>query len=164
MSDFKPIEGQFTGRHMLIIMILFFGVIIGVNVLMAVVANRSWTGLVVKNSYVASQNFNKELDAARRVAALGWTTQFELDAGHAVARLADESGPLTGLNVTLKIARPTNENEDRTVVLKETAAGDYRTPIALGPGVWSADLTVTAEGGETIRRHRRIVIPAREGS
>lgn len=164
MNDFKPIAGEFTGRHMLLIMVAFFGVVIGVNVLMAVVANRSWTGLVVKNSYVASQNFNKELDAARRLAALGWTSQLELDAGHAMARLGDRNGPLTGLSVTLKLARPTNENEDRVVILDEAAAGDYRAPIALDPGVWSALLTATADNGETIRQYRRIVVPARVGS
>ncbi len=164
MNDFKPIEGEFTGRHMLIIMIAFFGVIIGVNLLMATVANRSWTGLVVKNSYVASQNFNRKLEAARRVAALGWVVDFELDAGHAALRLADRSGPITGMDVTLKLWRPTNENEDVTVTLGEAAAGEYRAEIALGSGVWSADLTATAEDGEALHRHRRIVVPLKGGS
>ncbi|HSM40840.1 MAG TPA: FixH family protein [Afifellaceae bacterium] len=164
MNDFKPIEGEFTGRHMLIIMIAFFGVIIGVNLLMATVANRSWTGLVVKNSYVASQNFNRKLEAARRVAALGWVVDFELDAGHAALRLADRSGPITGMDVTLKLWRPTNESEDVTVTLGEAAAGEYRAEIALGFGVWSADLTATAEDGEALHRHRRIVVPLKGGS
>lgn len=164
MSDFKPIEGEFTGRHMLMIMIAFFGVIIGVNLLMAMVANRSWTGLVVQNSYVASQNFNRKLEAARQVAALGWVVDFELDAGHAALRLADRAGPLGGMDVTLKLWRPTNEKDDLSVTLDETAAGEYRADIALDPGVWSADLTATADSGETLHRHRRIVIPLKDGS
>jgi nitrogen fixation protein FixH len=164
MNDFKPVEGEFTGRHMLIIMIAFFGVIIGVNLLMVMVANRSWTGLVVKNSYVASQNFNSKLEAARRVAALGWIVDFDLDAGHAALRLADRTGPLGGMDVTLKLWRPTNENEDVTVTLDEATTGEYRAAIALDPGVWSADLTATADSGETLHRHRRIVVPVKEGS
>ena len=54
-------QGEFTGRHMAIIMVAFFGVIIAVNLTMATLASRSWTGLVVKNSYVESQKFNSVL-------------------------------------------------------------------------------------------------------
>ena len=46
---------RFTGFHMLACMIVFFGVIVAVNLTMATLASQSWTGLVVKNSYVASQ-------------------------------------------------------------------------------------------------------------
>ncbi|TIS18850.1 MAG: cytochrome oxidase, partial [Mesorhizobium sp.] len=52
----KPRE--FTGRHMLISILAFFAVVIGVNLTMATFAHRSWTGLVVENTYVASQQFN----------------------------------------------------------------------------------------------------------
>ena len=54
---------EFTGKHMLLLAVGFFGVIISVNVLMAVLSATSWTGLVVQNSYVASQEFE-----TRRVA------------------------------------------------------------------------------------------------
>ena len=63
----------FTGRHMLFAMLAFFGVIIAVNLTMAAFATKSWTGLVVKNSYVASQAFNRELEQAKVQAARGWT-------------------------------------------------------------------------------------------
>jgi nitrogen fixation protein FixH len=56
---------EFTGRHMLMIMLAFFGVIITVNVVMARFAMTSWTGLVVENSYVASQQFNEKMMAVR---------------------------------------------------------------------------------------------------
>ncbi len=60
-----PQPKPFTGRHMLFAMLAFFGVIIAVNLTMAVFATKSWTGLVVKNSYVASQAFNRELEQAK---------------------------------------------------------------------------------------------------
>ncbi|TGV41583.1 cytochrome oxidase, partial [bacterium M00.F.Ca.ET.168.01.1.1] len=40
----KPRE--FTGRHMLVIILAFFGVVIAVNLTMATLASTSWTGLV----------------------------------------------------------------------------------------------------------------------
>ena len=46
-----------------------FGVIIGVNVVMATKAIGTFPGLEVKNSYVASQSFDKRRDAQE---ALGW--------------------------------------------------------------------------------------------
>jgi hypothetical protein len=55
----------FTGRHMAMIMIAFFGVVIAVNVLMARFAVSTFGGVVVENSYVASQHFNRWLDEAR---------------------------------------------------------------------------------------------------
>ena len=61
----KPVR-EFTGRHMLLIMLAFFGVIISVNIVIAVIANKSWTGLIVKNSYVASQEFNAKISDANK--------------------------------------------------------------------------------------------------
>jgi nitrogen fixation protein FixH len=164
MSDFKPIQGEFTGRHMLLIMIAFFGVIIGVNILMAMVASQSWTGLVVKNSYVASQNFNAELAEARRQAERGWTERLDLDAREARVRLSDGAGPMRAATVTLKLSRPTHENQDRTIALTETMAGEYRADVALDAGVWSAEVTATSDRGEVLRRTYRIIIPAKAGS
>jgi nitrogen fixation protein FixH len=62
---------------MLLIMLGFFGLIIGVNLTMAYLAVGSWPGLVVKNSYVASQQFNATLRDAAHQADLGWTGTLE---------------------------------------------------------------------------------------
>ncbi|MGO4840209.1 FixH family protein, partial [Rhizobiaceae sp. 2RAB30] len=71
-------NGTFTGRHMLAIMVAFFGTIIAVNVTMATLAGRSWTGFVVKNSYVASQEFNRKAEQGRAQAALGWESRLTM--------------------------------------------------------------------------------------
>ena len=56
---------EFTGKHMLVIMFAFFGVIIAVNLTMATFAHTSWSGLVVQNSYVAGQHFNRKAEEGR---------------------------------------------------------------------------------------------------
>ena len=61
----------FTGWHMLAIMIMFFGTIITVNLIMAWNASHSWSGLVVQNTYVASQQFNGKVALAKELAASG---------------------------------------------------------------------------------------------
>ena len=78
-SDFTPFggsKGKFTGYHMIACMVAFFSVIMFANFTMAWYASSSWTGLVVKNSYVASQNFNEKLQAARLQNARGWNSTF----------------------------------------------------------------------------------------
>jgi nitrogen fixation protein FixH len=74
----------FSGRHAAAILIAFFGVVIAVNVTMAMFATRTFGGTVVDNSYVASQKYNGWLAEARRQKQLGWTASASLDAGRRV--------------------------------------------------------------------------------
>lgn len=75
---------RFTGWHMTAILIAFFGVVIAVNVYMARAAIATFGGTVVDNSYVASQEFNSWLAAARKQEAEGWTLSLSLDADRVV--------------------------------------------------------------------------------
>ena len=58
-------EHPFTGRHMLAVVFAFFGTIITVNLVMAFLATGTFPGLVVKNSYIASQHYNERLAETR---------------------------------------------------------------------------------------------------
>jgi nitrogen fixation protein FixH len=159
MSDFRPVEGEFTGRHMLYIMIAFFGVIIAVNLVLVWVAARSWTGLVVENSYVASQNFNEELAAAREQEKLGWKSGLTatIDAAH-VRITGGEDRPVTGLSVELKLSRPASLADDQSLSLSETTPGEYSAQAKLGPGVWNAELIALGPSGERFRMMHRIFV------
>ncbi|MFD2579774.1 FixH family protein [Novosphingobium colocasiae] len=64
-------SGRFTGRHMATILVLGFGVVIGINFLMAHYAVSTFGGVVVENSYVASQDFNRWLDEAAKEKGAG---------------------------------------------------------------------------------------------
>ncbi len=70
---------RFTGWHACAVLIAFFGVVVAVNLTMAVFATRTFGGVVVENSYVASQKYNGWLAAAKRQEKLGWTIHPELD-------------------------------------------------------------------------------------
>jgi len=50
--------GRFTGWHMTFILVSFFAVVIAVNLTMAHFASSTFGGLVVENSYVASQKYD----------------------------------------------------------------------------------------------------------
>lgn len=155
MSAAEPRE--FTGRHMLLITVSFFGVIIAVNVLMAVAASTTWTGLVVDNSYVASQQFQEKADAARHQAEAGWTMDVAYEAGTLVVRALDDGVPLALEDVTAFVRRPVGGHDDATVPLVPGADG-YRGAIALAAGVWDVAITTgpTALGG--MEREIRITV------
>jgi nitrogen fixation protein FixH len=115
-------KGEFTGRHMLFIMLAFFGTIIAVNLTMATLANRSWTGLVVKNTYVASQQFNEKAALAREQQALGWRGELTIADGTVSYRLTDRSGdPVPVEAVRMILRRPVSEQGDLTLELARAA-------------------------------------------
>ncbi|WP_370272721.1 FixH family protein, partial [Pseudooceanicola nitratireducens] len=61
---------RLKGWHVLAGFTAAFGIIITVNLVMATQAIRTFPGLEVKNSYVASQEFD---DRRAEQQALGWT-------------------------------------------------------------------------------------------
>lgn len=155
-------ERVFTGRHMLIVMVCFFATVIGVNLVMATLASRSWTGLVVPNSYVASQHFNELLEQAEAQKALGWTPSLDLSDGRLVFTLVDRSGrPVHVTDVRATVRRPTHERSDRTIDLVPTAHS-YEAEATLAPGVWNAEVTARRADGGAYRSLFRLVARTRE--
>lgn len=149
----------FTGWHMAAITISFFAVIIAVNLTLAVFASTSWTGLVVANSYVASQSFNRDAEIARQQQALGWQMNLVVDRSLAKITILDRAGlPMTGLNLRAVLQRPTDEAGDQVLELREAGAGIYRTDAAIGSGVWVADITAENSDNDLMRFVQRIFV------
>jgi nitrogen fixation protein FixH len=152
-------ERQFTGRHMLAIMLAFFGVIIAVNLLMATMANRSWTGLVVKNSYVASQQFNRKREEGRAQDALGWRGTLEIGNGQVAYGLVDAAGRAVPLGaVTAIFRRPAYEAEDQTLVLAEAGEGRHAVTQPIRDGIWIVEIDAEVGLERPYRDVRRIVV------
>lgn len=153
----KGTQREFTGRHMLAVILAFFGVVIAANAVLAVVAAGSWTGLIVRNGYVASQRYNEVLADAREQRLLGWRSELEGGPGGLVFKIKDTTGrPLPGLAVAARLGRPTNENEDRTVDLEEQGGGLYAAAGGLAPGAWNVEVTARDGAGRHYRRIFRL--------
>lgn len=139
----------FTGRHMVVATVTFFGVVIAVNVGMAVLAATSWTGLVVDNSYVAGQEFESKRIAHEAQVAAGWRSTFTFVEGRALLRVIDGQGaPIDLGTVTLLVNRPVGGHDDQRFTLTALADGSYDAPLTLATGVWDAHFTAadTAKG------------------
>ncbi|KQU62655.1 cytochrome oxidase [Aminobacter sp. DSM 101952] len=150
---------QFTGWHMLTIMVVFFGVIISVNLLMATFANTSWTGLVVQNTYVASQEFNDRVAESRAQAALGWKTTLKIADGEIRYSLDDASGtPVRAESVVAAFRRPAYEAEDWQVTLTAKDTGNFAALAAVRDGIWIVNTKARMADGTSYRETRRIVV------
>ncbi|MEQ1520504.1 MAG: FixH family protein [Aestuariivirga sp.] len=149
----------FTGWHMAVITISFFAVIIAVNLTLAVFASTSWTGLVVANSYVASQSFNRDAEIARQQQALGWQMNLTVDRSLAKITILDrENLPMAGLDIRAVLQRPTDEAGDQVLNLHETGTGIYMANATIGSGVWVADVTAEGPARKPVRFVRRIFV------
>jgi nitrogen fixation protein FixH len=155
----NPNETQFTGRHMLAIMLAFFGVIIAVNVTMATFASTSWTGFVVRNTYVASQEFNEKAERGRAQAALGWTGMLSIQGPAVRYGIIDGAGAPVALELaTVTFRRPTSDAEDRSVPLAASDAGWGASMDPLHDGAWIVEIDAVALAGQPYRDVRRITL------
>ena len=86
--DARPL----TGRRVALIALAAFAVMLTPNIILAVKAVETFSGLVVPNSYVASQNFDRDRTAQQ---ALGWTVTLDQADGvlHPADRRRRTAGP-----------------------------------------------------------------------
>lgn len=146
-----------TGRKVLIFTLAAFGTVIAVNVTLAVQAVRTFPGLEVRNSYVASQAFDAERAAQE---ALGWNVEANYEAGVLRIAVTDAGGgaaEVGGLNAV--VGRPTSTRDDVQPEFRRNGAV-FTAPLPLRPGVWNVRLAATAADGTAFRQRLVLRVPA----
>ena len=140
-----------TGRKVLLIAVVAFGVIIGVNVLMAYKAVSTFPGLEVPNSYVASQTFDAERKAQQ---ALGWTLTESHADGQLRLAFRDRDGlPVRVKDLSALVGRTTEAAQDIHPDFSYVN-GDYVADAPLAPGKWMILLEAFSDDGT--RFHQRL--------
>ncbi len=141
-----PTNGRpLTGKKVLLIAVAAFAVVIAANLAMLFALTGTFPGLVVKNSYVASQGWDRKTQAQR---ALGWKAAADYgDGALRVAMTGRDGAPVRGLSVVAVVGRPASARDDVRLELTEGAEG-YAAPLVLEPGMWRVAITGTdGEGG-----------------
>lgn len=136
----------FTGRDMALILVGGFGIIIAVNLLMATLAVRTFGGLVVENSYVASQEYNRWLDAAEQQKALGWSVSAKRSKTGTV--VLDLRGAPADAVVTALAQHPLGRAPDVALTFRRDGAGRHLSDKPLPAGRWTVRYLVAAEAGQ----------------
>jgi len=146
-----------TGRGVLAIWVACFGVIIAVNIALAVFAVRTFPGLEVANSYIASQHFNDHLAEQR---ALGWEVSARVENGELTLAFTDAQGrPVQVATLDATLGRATHVRDDMRPDW-HYRAGVFSAPVDLAPGNWNIRLVATAPDGSTFRQ--RVVLHLRD--
>ena len=157
--DKKPF--QFKGVHFLVIILAFFGVVIGVNIYMASLALGTFDGLAAKDPYQRGRDYNETLDQARTQAALGWDVRFSTSTTHStpqsttqantldlMVQISDADGDaLSDMTVSVLVKRPARDDLDFTLDMQMQSAGVYTasTPLPLA-GRWQLTMLASRDG------------------
>ena len=154
-----------TGTKVFLILVAFFGVVIGVNVTMMKLAIATLPGTDVDSPYAAGLAYDREISAAQDQAARKWKVSAHIDRradGNAELQVeardaADE--PLTGLKFADRLERPTDKRADLAVELSEAGIGIYRgSASAVAPGQWDLVIEGDARGERVFLSRNRVVL------
>jgi nitrogen fixation protein FixH len=135
---------EFTGRHMALTMVAGFGIVAAVNFYMASLAVGGFHGVVVENSYVASQKFNDWIDEAGRMEALGWNASAKREPSGLVTIAT--TGVPEGAVLNAELRRPLGALEFAQLAFEPLGDGRYRSSEPVADGRWTMRLAIAAGG------------------
>jgi nitrogen fixation protein FixH len=154
-----------TGGKVLFMLVAFFGVVVGVNMIMMRLAIQTLPGTEVDSAYSASLAYEKEIAAAHDQNARNWKVDARVqrgpDGGATLqVEARDDSGkPMSGLKFQGRFERPTDRRADQPVALAEVASGIYRGSAPLiAPGQWDLVLEGDAAGQRIFLSKNRVLL------
>lgn len=154
-----------TGRKVFLLLVAFFGVVIGVNLVMMKFAIQTLPGTEVDSAYSASLAYEKEIAAANDQNMRNWQIDAHVqrgpDGGATLqVEARDNNGrPMSGLKFQGRFERPTDRRADQVVALAETGIGIYRGSASLiAPGQWDLVLQGDVAGQRMFLSRNRVLL------
>lgn len=154
-----------TGRKVLFMLLAFFGVVIGVNLIMMRLAIQTLPGTEVDSAYSASLAYESEIAAAHDQNARNWSVDAHIardSGGGATVQVEarDRNGaPMSGLKFQGRFERPADRRADQRVALAEVGIGVYRGNAAGIPaGQWDLVLEGEAAGQRMFLSRNRVLL------
>lgn len=144
--------GEIKGWHVLTWFVLGFGIIISVNITLAVQAVRTFPGLEVKNSYVASQSFDADRAAQE---ALGWEVSASVVNNRLRLVILEDGQAIAPTIESAVFGRATNVSQDQEPEFTFDGSA-LIADVEAGKGNWNLRLKARADDG-TLFQQRVIV-------
>lgn len=147
------------GWHVLVMILLFFGVTIGVNATFITMAVRTHPGEDVPRSYYQGLNYNETLNRRHAQAELGWTAHVNVVDTRLLVEVLDAAGtPVSGLALAGSLHHPTNTDRDCELAFREARTGVYVVPLdCAGSGNWH--LRAVNEGDAPFEMEHELWLP-----
>lgn len=165
MNTMRQDNFELTGRHVLYMVLGFFGAVFAANAIFIYFALSTFSGLDVENPYEKGRAYNAEIAAARAQAERGWTvdvTHGRTPGGGLKLKVApkDKSGAIvTGLAFSATLKRPTQASADQTAMLRETEAGVYVGALNVPlKGQWLLELVAYRDRERVYLSRNRILL------
>jgi len=156
-------QRPWTGRTILMTLVISFGVIFAVNGLMVYEALSTLTGVDTDSAYQAGLQFEDEVAQARAQDARHWQVDAELTPSAGGERVdlnaRDAAGrPIGGLEAMATFERPIDRRQDRSITLIADSAGSFHGNADVAAGQWDLVLVLTQHGEQMFRSKNRVVI------
>lgn len=140
---------ELRGWHVAAMFITGFGIIIAVNLTLAFNAVATFPGLEVRNSYVASQEFDRKRAAQM---TLGWHAVAQHEAGILTLRFNDAADrPVRVAQLDVIVGRATHVAADVAPDLIFDGRV-YTADLALAPGSWLVRVVARAKDGTSFEQ------------
>lgn len=151
---------RIAGWHVLVAVIVFFGVIIAVNGVFLTAAYRTFPGQVSVTPYEDGLAHNRKIAQRAAQDALGWGATAANDESGVVVEFRDTAGaPVQGLKVSGALSRPATEAGRIDLAFAETAPGRYVARARPAGGVWDLQFVGRQGKADTFEAERRLTWP-----
>jgi nitrogen fixation protein FixH len=153
------------------IFVAVFMVVLAVNIVFAISATSTFTGIETEQAYDKGLIYNQLLAKSKAQEALGWTVEATLNPydssnpdshdNNVTVTFTDKAGaPVTGMMVKVEFTRPTKAGFDQSVEMVEQAAGRY---VALAhlplPGQWDMQVRAHKDDATEYQLGQRVLVP-----
>lgn len=168
----KKIKEYFThkllsGSKIPYIILIFFLIVLTVNIIYILIASKNWSGVAVTNSYNKGLNYNQTIKIAKEQEKLGWKLKYEYipqiyntTKGKFRFLLYDKNdNRITDASIYVVFQRPDNNNITQSLNLSFNKNSDaYEDVIDFSiAGKWHANITITRKD-DTYRLKKKFII------
>ena len=148
-----PHQWTLTGKHVLAMLLVFFGIIIAVSIVFTTLAVQSFRGEDIKQSYRQGVEYNETLADRAAQSDLGWRAAVnvtgDIDDRRLIVKVAgaDDQG-LNNLTITGRLRHPADQTLDRPLEFAVGPDGLARADISGLYGQWTVQAQARNADGQ----------------